>query len=49
MHYERVDIVFAWPAPAEVKSNVLNAEVEDKTLSGLWPSDHASLSAEFSY
>jgi len=49
MHYERVDIVFAWPAPAEVKSNVLNAKVEDKTPSGLWPSDHASVSAEFSY
>ncbi len=49
MHYERIDIVFAWPAPAEVKSNVLDAEVEDKTLSGLWPSDHASLSAELTY
>lgn len=49
MHSERVDIVFAWPAPMTVKSNVLDAEVEDKTLSGLWPSDHASVSAEFSY
>lgn len=49
MHNERVDIVFAWPAPAQVKSNVLDAEVEDKTLSGLWPSDHSSVSAEFSY
>lgn len=49
MHYERIDIVFAWPAPTTVKSNVLDAEVEDKTLSGLWPSDHASVSAELSY
>lgn len=49
MHYERVDIVFAWPAPMEVKANVLDAEVEDKTMSGLWPSDHSSVSAELSY
>jgi endonuclease/exonuclease/phosphatase family metal-dependent hydrolase len=50
MHYERVDLVFAFPAPlGKVKANVLNAEVEDKTLSGLWPSDHASVSAELNY
>jgi len=50
MHYERVDLVFAYPAPqGKVKANVLNAEVEDKTLSGLWPSDHASVSAELNY
>jgi endonuclease/exonuclease/phosphatase family metal-dependent hydrolase len=49
LHDRRIDIVFAWPAPAKVKSNVLDTEVEDKTLSGLWPSDHASLSAELSY
>ena len=48
-HYERVDIVFTWPAPTKVKANVLDAEVEDKTLSGLWPSDHASVSAELTY
>jgi len=49
-HYERVDLVLAFPAPASnVKANVLNAEVEDKTLSGLWPSDHASVSAELTY
>ena len=50
VHYERVDLVFAFPAPlGKVKANVLNAEVEDKTLSGLWPSDHASVSAELNY
>ena len=48
-HYERVDIVFTLPAPSEVKANVLDAKVKDRTLSGLWPSDHASLSAELSY
>ena len=49
LHDERIDIVFAFPAPARVKANVIDAEVADKTLSGLWPSDHASVSAELSY
>lgn len=50
IHDERVDIVFAYPAPAgNVKANLLNTDVEDKTLSGLWPSDHASVSAELTY
>ena len=48
-HDERIDIVFTLPAPSKVKANVLDAEVEDKTLSGLWPSDHASVSAELTY
>jgi hypothetical protein len=48
-HDERIDIVFTLPAPTKVKANVLDAEVEDKTLSGLWPSDHASVSAELTY
>lgn len=50
LHDERVDIVFAFPAPAgRVKANVLDAETTDKTLSGLWPSDHSSVSVELSY
>ena len=50
MHYERVDLIFAYPAPlGKTKANVLNADVEDKTLSGLWPSDHASVSARLTY
>lgn len=48
-HYERIDLVFTLPAPSKVKANVLDAKVDDKTLSGLWPSDHASLSAELTY
>jgi endonuclease/exonuclease/phosphatase family metal-dependent hydrolase len=49
-HEERIDIVFAFPSPdGKVKANVLNADVDDKTASGLWPSDHASLSAELTY
>ena len=50
LNYERVDLVFAFPAPlGKTKANVLNADVEDKTLSGLWPSDHASVSARLTY
>lgn len=50
IHDERVDIVFAYPAPAgKIKANVLNTDVGDKTLSGLWPSDHASVSVELTY
>lgn len=48
-HHERIDIVFAFPAPSSVKANVLNAESSDKTSSGHWPSDHASVSAELTY
>ena len=50
IHDERIDIVFAYPAPeGRVKANVLDTEVDDKTPSGLWPSDHASVSAELTY
>lgn len=49
LHKRRIDIVFAFPAPATVKANVLDAEVSDKTMGGLWPSDHASVNAELSY
>jgi len=50
MHDERVDLVFAFPAPTgSVKANVLDTETDDKTVSGLWPSDHSSLSAELTY
>lgn len=50
VHDERVDIVFAYPAPAgRVKANVLDTDVGDKTLSGLWLSDHASVSVELTY
>lgn len=48
-HSRRIDLVLAFPAPAKVKANVLDAEVSDKTASGLWPSDHASVSAELDF
>ena len=48
-HYERIDVVFARPAPVKVKANVMDAETTDKTASGLWPSDHASVIAELTF
>jgi endonuclease/exonuclease/phosphatase family metal-dependent hydrolase len=49
MHDRRIDIVFAAPAPGTVKANVMDADADDKTASGLWPSDHASVITELSY
>lgn len=49
IHDERVDLVFALPAPSKVKANVMDAEPSDKTISGLWPADHASVIAELTY
>jgi endonuclease/exonuclease/phosphatase family metal-dependent hydrolase len=48
-HDERIDIVFALPSPTKVKANVMDAKTEDRTASGLWPSDHASVITELSY
>ncbi len=48
-HYERIDVVFARPAPVKVKANVMDAKAADKTASGLWPSDHASVIAELTF
>lgn len=47
--YERIDGVFMLPAPLRVKANVLDSETGDKTPSGLWPSDHASVVARLFY
>jgi len=43
MLYERIDVIFSLNPPARVKANVLNNNPEDKTPSGLWPSDHATV------
>jgi endonuclease/exonuclease/phosphatase family metal-dependent hydrolase len=48
-HDRRIDVVFADPAPTEVKANVMDAKSDDKTISGQWPSDHASVIAELTY
>lgn len=47
--YERIDVVFTLQEPDRVKANVLDNEPEDKTLSGLWPSDHAGMVGRIRY
>lgn len=49
MLYERIDVIFTLQPPRRVKANVLNNNPEDKTPSGLWPSDHATLVGRFFY
>ena len=45
-HTRRIDIIFSKSLPDNVNaSKVLNASPDDKTPSGLWPSDHASVDA----
>jgi endonuclease/exonuclease/phosphatase family metal-dependent hydrolase len=45
-HSRRVDIIFSKSLPDNVNaSKVLNTSAGDKTPSGLWPSDHASVDA----
>ena len=45
-HTRRVDIIFSKVAPDKVNaSRVLNTSADDKTPSGLWPSDHATVDA----
>ncbi len=46
---ERIDMIFTRPAPSTVKAQVLGANAQSKTASGLWPSDHASVFAELTY
>jgi hypothetical protein len=41
--YERIDLVFSRETPADVKANPVGNSPEDKTPSGLWPSDHAGV------
>ena len=41
--YGRIDVIFSLIPPAGVKANVLNNNPEDKTPSGLWPSDHPTV------
>lgn len=51
---ERIDLIFvrndtdfpAWPDLGPVKARVAGAREQDKTPSGLWPSDHAGVAAK---
>jgi len=49
MLYERIDVIFALMPPTRVKANVLNNNPKDKTPTGLWPSDHASVVGRLFY
>ena len=49
MLYERIDMIFSLIPPTRVKENVLNNNPEDKTPSGLWPSDHATVVGRLFY
>jgi hypothetical protein len=49
MHDERIDVIFSLIPPVRVKANVLNNNPEDKTPSGLWPSDHATVVGRLFY
>jgi endonuclease/exonuclease/phosphatase family metal-dependent hydrolase len=44
-HHKRIDLVFSSVVPIGVRASVLGADPEDKTPSGLWPSDHAGVFA----
>ncbi len=46
---ERIDVIFSLTLPTKGKAKVLNTKAEDKTASGLWPSDHASLDAKLKF
>ena len=49
MLFKRVDVVFTSGVPARVKANVVGVDQDDKTLQGLWPSDHAGVVAELQF
>ena len=49
MHDERIDVVFSQSAPNKAQVRVLNTRSKDKTMSGLWPSDHASVYAKLGF
>lgn len=43
--HKRVDVIFTNAATTAVHANVIGADPEDRTSSGLWPSDHAGVVA----
>ncbi len=49
VHDERIDVVFSMTLPHKAKVKVLNTKTKDKTSSGLWPSDHATVSARLKF
>lgn len=47
--FKRVDVIFARTAPSETQVNLVGVDQEDKTPSGLWPSDHAGIVARLRF
>ena len=45
-HDRRIDVVMSADLPVKVKARTFNTRPEDKTASGLWPSDHATVAAK---
>jgi len=48
-HDRRIDIVFSATVPDKIRARTLNTKPNDKTASGLWPSDHATVVAELEF
>lgn len=46
---ERIDLIFSSEAPAAARADVLGDLRIEKTLSGLWPSDHGSVAAQLRF
>ncbi|MBT8132714.1 MAG: endonuclease/exonuclease/phosphatase family protein [Gammaproteobacteria bacterium] len=49
LHNERIDVVFSQSDPTKAQARVLDTRPQDKTMSGLWPSDHASVYARLGF
>ena len=49
IHDRRVDMIFSLDVPDKVKAETRNTRPKDKTLSGLWPSDHATVAAKLKF
>jgi hypothetical protein len=47
--HERIDLIFSREEPTGVKANQVGNSPEDKTPSGLWPSDHAGLFVRYTF
>jgi endonuclease/exonuclease/phosphatase family metal-dependent hydrolase len=47
--YERIDMIFSSAKPKRVKANVVGNSKSDRTISGLWPSDHAGVAGRLNF
>ena len=47
--FKRIDLVWTSVRPPTIGANLVGADVEDRTASGLWPSDHAGVFVRLVY